>query len=123
MATPAATPSNAFKILTAAQWAEWQRTGAFAGASIDLTDGYIHLSSADTAGETYEKYFANSPDPLVVVEVDLRQLGESVKWEPSRGGALFPHVYGTIGKGAVVKVWEDDDVGKALFDELVRERR
>lgn len=114
-------PTTAFKILTADQWAAWQRAGSFAGASIDLTDGYIHLSSVDTAAETFEKYFADQSN-LVVVEVELEKLGDTVKWEPSRGGALFPHVYGTIPRSAVGRVWEEG-VDKALFEGLAAERR
>lgn len=108
MTTPAPSPT-AFKILTAEQWASWQRSGTFAGASIDLTDGYIHLSAADTVKETFVKYFAGQ-EGLVVAEVDLGKLGDAVKWEASRGGALFPHVYGTgIPLSAVVKSWETVD--------------
>ncbi|KAK8253024.1 hypothetical protein HDK77DRAFT_168460 [Phyllosticta capitalensis] len=106
----------AFKILTAPQWAEWQRTQTFNGASIDLTDGYIHLSTAQQAGETYAKFFAGQTD-LVVAEVDLEKLGDTVKWEASRGGALFPHVYGSIPSSAVLRHWEKVD--EALFKELV----
>ncbi|KKY15211.1 hypothetical protein UCDDS831_g07752 [Diplodia seriata] len=103
-------PTTAYKILTAPQWAGWQQhpRGLFAGAGIDLADGYIHLSTASTAGETFDRYFADLSD-LVVVEVDLTQLGDAVvKWEESRGGALFPHVYGKGGipLGAVKRRWE-----------------
>lgn len=116
----AAPTKTAFKILTAAQWSAWRASGTFTGAAIDLTDGYIHLSTAQTAGETYARYFADSPDKLVVAEVDLAQLGDSVKWEASRGGELFPHVYGAIPVGAVVREWEED-VNAALFDRLVED--
>ena len=85
----------AYKILTAPQWAQWQAEGTFAGAPIDLADGYIHLSSADQVTETADKHFAGQPD-LFVIRVDLVALGDAVQWEPSRGGALFPHVYGTL---------------------------
>ncbi|EOD47895.1 hypothetical protein GTA08_BOTSDO04801 [Neofusicoccum parvum] len=114
----AATSKTAFKILSADQWAEWQKTGTFAGASIDLTDGYIHLSTAQTAGETFEKYFAGQQN-LVVVEVDLAQLGDAIKWEPSRGGALFPHVYGSIPSNAVLRSW--DKVDSQLFETLLKD--
>jgi len=85
----------AYKILTAPQWAEWQAEGVFKGAPIDLADGYVHLSTADQVTETADKHFAGQQD-LVVVRVDLPSLGDAVRWEPSRGGALFPHVYGTL---------------------------
>jgi uncharacterized protein (DUF952 family) len=82
----------AYKILTGPQWAEWQATGAFAGAPVDLADGYIHMSTAEQVTETANKHFAGQ-DGLVVVRVDLDALGDAVRWEPSRGGALFPHAY------------------------------
>jgi beta-hydroxylase len=93
---------RAYKILTAGQWAAWQAAGRFTGAPIDIEDGYIHLSAADQVAETAEKYFAGLQE-LVLVEIDLTMLGEDVRWEPSRGGQLFPHVYGTIPLAAVTK--------------------
>jgi uncharacterized protein (DUF952 family) len=93
---------RAYKILTAGQWAAWQAAGRFTGAPIDIEDGYIHLSAADQVAETAEKHFAGLRE-LVLVEVDLTMLGEDVRWEPSRGGQLFPHVYGIIPLAAVTK--------------------
>ena len=92
--------SRAYKILTAGQWRGWQAAGVFEGAPIDLEDGYIHLSAAEQVAETHEKHFAGLHD-LMLVEVDLDALGDAVRWEPSRGGQLFPHVYGTIPLDAV----------------------
>ena len=94
--------SKAYKILTAGQWAGWQDRGVFTGAPIDIEDGYIHLSAADQVAGTAEKYFSGLRE-LVLVEVDLTMLGDDVRWEPSRGGQLFPHVYGTIPLDAVTK--------------------
>lgn len=88
-------PHTAFKILTAEQWASWQVKGVFEGAPIDLTDGFIHLSTGDQVRETAAKHFAGQSG-LVLAEIDLTSLGEAVRWEPSRGGALFPHVYAAI---------------------------
>lgn len=85
----------AFKILTASQWTQWQADGIFAGAQVDLADGYIHLSAADQVTATADKYFAEI-EGCVVVRVDLAALGDAVRWEPSRGGALFPHVYAPL---------------------------
>jgi uncharacterized protein (DUF952 family) len=87
--------NKAFKILTEAQWNSFQAEGQFQGAAIDLEDGYIHLSTADQLDETLNKHFAGQSG-LVIAEVDLSLLGDAVKWEVSRGGALFPHVYGII---------------------------
>jgi uncharacterized protein (DUF952 family) len=92
--------SRAYKILTKGQWAGWRATGSFAGAPVDLADGFIHLSAADQVAETHAKWFAGLSE-LMLVEVDLDRLGDAVRWEPSRGGALFPHVYAAIPLDAV----------------------
>ena len=84
-----------YKILSAAEWREAERIGVFAGAGIDVSDGYIHFSTAEQAEETAAKHFAGKSG-LVVVAVDMDKLGEKLKWEISRGGALFPHLYGTL---------------------------
>lgn len=97
--------ATAFKVLTAAQWAQWQADGLFHGAPVDLADGYIHLSAADQLQGTLDKHFAGQAG-LVVAEVDLAALGDTVRWEESRGGALFPHVYGLLPIGAVLNVEE-----------------
>lgn len=85
----------AYKVLTAPQWARLQADGVFGGAPIDQADGYIHLSTAAQVTETVDKHFAGQ-DGLHVVAVDLAALGDAVKWEPSRGGQLFPHVYAAL---------------------------
>ena len=72
-------------------------------AGIDLEDGFIHLSSAEQVAETLEKYFANQTG-LVRLGIDAEALGETLRWEESRGGALFPHVYGEIPIAAVKSV-------------------
>jgi uncharacterized protein (DUF952 family) len=94
---------TAFKILTAEQWAEFEAEGAFAGAPVDVADGYIHLSTSEQLAETLAKHFAGQSG-LVIAEIDLTTLGETVRWEASRGGALFPHVYGVLPRASVVSV-------------------
>jgi uncharacterized protein (DUF952 family) len=94
-------PATAFKILTAAQWAQFQVDGLFYGAPVDVADGYIHLSAADQVQGTLDKHFAGQND-LVIIEIDLAALGDVVKWESSRGGALFPHIYGSLPISAVI---------------------
>jgi uncharacterized protein (DUF952 family) len=84
-----------YKILSAAEWQEAERACVFRGAGIDLTDGYIHFSTLGQAGETAAKHFAGKGG-LVLVAVDADRLGDRLKWEVSRGGALFPHLYGTL---------------------------
>lgn len=95
------TPDTAFKILTAEQWAQFQADGVFYGAPVDLADGYIHLSAADQLQGTLDKHFTGQ-DGLVIAEVDLAALGDTVKWEVSRGGALFPHIYGPLPMVAII---------------------
>jgi uncharacterized protein (DUF952 family) len=84
-----------FKICASAAWEAACRTGAFAGAPIDLADGYIHLSAADQVRETAGKWFAGQ-DGLLLVGFDPDELGPELRWEPSRGGALFPHLYAPL---------------------------
>ena len=81
-----------FKILTAEQWAELDATGRFAGAPIDLADGYIHTSTAEQAQETAAKHFAGQSG-LVVAALEAGTYGDDLVWEVSRGGAEFPHIY------------------------------
>lgn len=94
-------PQIAYKVLTAPQWAAWQDAGSFAGAPVDLADGFIHLSAADQVAGTLDKHFAGQPG-LVIAAVNLGVLGNMVRWEVSRGGALFPHVYGPLPLAAVL---------------------
>jgi beta-hydroxylase len=96
-------PRRAFKILTADQWAQFEADGEFHGAPIDLADGYIHLSTAEQVAGTLAKHFADQSG-LVIAEVDLDAVSPLVRWEESRGGALFPHVYGVLPISAVCGV-------------------
>lgn len=86
-------PLTAYKVLTAEQMTTLEQDGAFAGAPVDLADGYIHLSTADQLTETVDKHFAGQSD-LHVAAVDLGSFGDGLKWEELRGGQLFPHLYG-----------------------------
>jgi len=93
--------ATAFKIFTADQWAQFVSDGVFHGAPVDLVDGYIHLSTADQLQGTLDKHFAGQVG-LVIAEIDLAVVSDMLKWEVSRGGALFPHVYGVLTMAAVV---------------------
>ena len=84
-----------YKILTGEQWQELQSAGETAGAPIDVTDGYVHFSTATQAAETAAKHFAGQ-DGLWLLALDANALGDGLKWEPSRGGQLFPHLYGSL---------------------------
>ena len=92
-----------YKIVPAALWREAEREGIFRGSDVDRRDGFIHFSSAAQAVETAAKHFAGQSD-LLLVRVDSAALGAALKWEPSRGGALFPHLYGDLDLGAVRRV-------------------
>ena len=108
-----------YKICRAGEWRDATRAGAFRGAAIDLADGYIHFSSADQVVETAAKHFAGIGD-LVLVAVAAAALGPALKWEPSRGGALFPHLYGVLTPDALlwVKPLPLDAGGAHVFPEL-----
>lgn len=94
------TPALIYKIASAALWAEAERQGVLSGAPVDLQDGFIHFSTAAQAPETAARHFAGQQG-LVLVAVDATALGPALKWEPSRGGALFPHLYGPLPLSAV----------------------
>lgn len=87
-----ASPMRIYKIFRAPEWAELQTEGRTAGAPVDLADGFIHFSTAAQAPETAAKHFAGA-EGLVLAAVDAGALGDDLRWEPSRGGALFPHLY------------------------------
>jgi uncharacterized protein (DUF952 family) len=90
-----------YKICDRALWQEAERQGVFRGAPVDAQDGFIHFSTAGQAVETAARHFAGAAD-LVLVAVEAKRLGPALKWEVSRGGALFPHLYGPLPLDAVV---------------------
>jgi len=92
--------TTAFKIVDSAEWAQARSAGAYAGSAVDLADGYIHLSTAEQLEATARRHYAGR-DSLRLLEVDLDRL-DAVTWEPSRGGALFPHQYGLLPVAAVM---------------------
>ena len=90
-----------YKIVATVEWAEAEAAGAFTGASVDRADGFIHFSTAEQAPETAAKWFAGRSD-LTLAAIDAEALGGDLRWEPSRGGALFPHLYAPLPMSAVV---------------------
>ncbi len=92
-----------YKICPAGIWREAEEKGVFAGVAIDLTDGYIHFSTAGQVEETAARHFAGQEN-LVLVAVDPNRLGTDLKYEVSRGGALFPHLYAPLYTGSVLWV-------------------
>ncbi|MBC7163588.1 MAG: DUF952 domain-containing protein [Roseovarius sp.] len=81
-----------YKIFRAPEWAALRAQGATRGAPVDLADGFVHFSTARQAPETAARHFAGEAG-LMLLAVDSDRLGEALRWEPSRGGALFPHLY------------------------------
>lgn len=96
------TETVAYKIIDAAEWRQATAEGAYGGSAVDLADGYIHLSTADQLEETARRHYVGRED-LMLLAVDLTALGDTVVWEPSRGGALFPHIYGPLPVRAVTE--------------------
>ncbi len=90
-----------YKILRAPEWQALQAAGETSGAPIDVTDGFIHFSTAAQVRETAAKHFASETE-LVLLAFESDALGATLKWEPSRGGDLFPHLYGPLRLSDVV---------------------
>ena len=88
-------PKPIYKVVDRELWQQAATSGKFRGAAIDLQDGYIHFSAADQLVATVQKHFAGR-DNLVVAEIDSELLGDSLRWEVSRGGELFPHLYDSL---------------------------
>ncbi len=92
-----------YKIMSKTAWDEARAAGVFLGAPVDLADGYIHFSTGSQVRETAAKHFAGLTD-LVLVAVATEPLGAALRWEPSRGGALFPHLHGRLDPAAATEV-------------------
>ena len=90
-----------YKITPRADWDAALVAGRFDGAPVDVKDGFIHFSTADQVAKTAEIHFSGQND-LLLVAVDSQKLGDALKWEVSRGGALFPHLYAHLLPSAVV---------------------
>lgn len=97
--------SRIYKILSRTEWEAAEAAGRFEGSAVDHADGYIHFSTAKQAVETGRRYFAGQQG-LVVLEVETERLGAPLKWEPSRGGDLFPHLYRALELSEVLAVRE-----------------
>lgn len=89
-----------YKILTDSQWQTFQAEKVFTGSPVDLQDGFIHFSGSDQALETANKHFAGQTN-LMLLAVDPERFGKTLKWEVSRGGAKFPHLYGELSLDAI----------------------
>lgn len=94
--------TRVYKILAAADWAKAEAEGRYEGSALDLQDGFIHLSTAAQAGQTARLYFSGI-EGLSIVSFDADRLGPDLKWEPSRGGELFPHLFRAIDPSEAVE--------------------
>lgn len=92
-----------YKIAPEALWREAEKNGRFTGAAIDVADGFIHFSTAGQVRETAARHFAGQSD-LLLIAIDGNRLGDALKYEVSRGGALFPHLYAPLDLEAVIWV-------------------
>jgi uncharacterized protein (DUF952 family) len=108
-----------FKLCRASEWAEAERSGTFLGSPVDLRDGYIHFSTAEQVVETATRHFAGV-DGLRLLAVDADTLGSALRWDPSRGGALFPHLYDQLPVARVlwVQALPLDPAGQHVFPDL-----
>ena len=108
----------AYKIVDAAEWRAAVAEGRYDGAPVDLADGYIHMSTQDQLAETARRHFAGR-DGLLLLDVDMGRLDGDVVWEPSRGGALFPHLYAALPVAAVVatRAFKVDAEGRMTIGE------
>jgi uncharacterized protein (DUF952 family) len=108
-----------YKICERPAWKEAERAGLYRGSAVDARDGFIHCSTALQVRETAAKHFAGRVD-LLLVAADGDQLGSALKWEVSRGGNLFPHLYAALPLAAVrwVKPLPDEVDGQRAFPEL-----
>jgi uncharacterized protein (DUF952 family) len=105
-----------FKLVDRASWQAAAASGSFDGSAVDARDGFIHFSTAAQVRETAARHFAGQRD-LLLVAIDASALGDALRWEPSRGGALFPHLYGPLPLSAVRGVSDVgvDDAGRHVF--------
>lgn len=109
-----------YKIVPRQMWHDAQQKGVFDGAPVDHADGFIHFSTAAQVRETARKHFAGQHD-LLLVSIDGQKLGPALIYEPSRGGDLFPHLYGPLPLSAVIAI-DDlplDQAGHHIFPESV----
>jgi len=93
-----------YKICPRDLWREAETAGRFAGAPVDIADGFIHFSSAPQVRDTATRHFSGQDD-LLLIAVDAEALGDKLRWEVSRDGARFPHLYGDLPLSAVREVW------------------
>ncbi len=106
------------KIVPKSLWAEAEQSGTFIGAPVDQSDGFIHFSTPEQAIETAAKHFV-SQDDLLIISFDAETMGDAMKWEVSRGGALFPHLYRSldVSEALLVQALPLSSEGNHIFPE------
>ncbi len=97
-----------YRVLRCAEWEEMLASDQFSGNAVDERDGFIHLSTREQVPGTIAAYFANVASDLIILEIDAASLRGELRWETSRGGALFPHLYGVVPVGAVMRTMTAD---------------
>jgi uncharacterized protein (DUF952 family) len=109
-----------YKICGQAEWQAAEKAGLYRGSPLDIRDGFIHFSSPAQVSETAARHFAGQTD-LMLVAVDGEALGPALKWETSRGGDLFPHLYAALPLSAVrwARVLPDEIGGRRELAELI----
>ncbi len=107
-------PDYIYKICTVEDWAAAETAGVYPGSPRDSEDGFIHFSLSEQLAGTLAKYYADA-DRLVVVAVRAKSFGESLRYEPSRDGALFPHLYATLPLSAVTWTRQITRDAKGVF--------
>ncbi len=105
-----------YKIVRGWEWAEAEKSGVFTGSADDKRDGFIHLSAAHQVGATFDRYFRDENNPWLIL-LDSERFGPALKWEVSRRGEKFPHLYGTFAVGDAEKVVaiDRDGDGRPIF--------
>jgi uncharacterized protein (DUF952 family) len=96
------TTEMVYKILRAAEWQHALSTNVFAGSAADVRDGFIHLSTRDQLADTIARHFAGESG-LIALEIAADRVNAALRWEPSRDGAMFPHLYSVLPLDAVVR--------------------
>ena len=97
-------PTYIYKIFQLPAWTTFEQTGRYKGSPVDISDGFIHLSCAHQMQGTLDKHYTDAKD-LIVGQIDAAKLGEALKYEPSRGGEDFPHLYDDLSMDAVSQHW------------------
>jgi uncharacterized protein (DUF952 family) len=111
--------SHVYKLLRAGEWEAALAQGVFEGSAADIADGFIHFSTAAQAAETGRRYFGGVHD-LTVLQIEAGALGPALKWELSRGGDLFPHLYAPLACERVIAAWPValDEAGAPVLHDL-----